>query len=246
MNLTRLFITRPTLVFVLIALMSFAGVLSLKTLVRQLYPNVEQPTVSINVLYNGASTTEMRDAVVAPIEQNLAGTTDMLTMSAVVQQGKAVVTATFDLNSDIATDITLTQKAVQNSEKVLPTNITPPTVSIQNPSESVVVTLGLTSKTLTPGRLSLFADNVIVPMIEQIPGISFVNVGGDVTPAYEVEINPSKLRPPGSPSTTSAMPSPIKTNAFPGESCMNAIAKRRSTCAAIFNPSQRSRRFRSS
>jgi len=197
MNLTRLFIVRPTLVFVLIALMSFAGILSLKTLVRQLFPNVEQPTVSINVLYNGASTTEMRDSVVAPIEQNLAGTTDMQTMSAVVQQGKALITATFDLSSDIATDITLTQKAVQNSEKVLPTNITPPTVSIQDPSESTVVTLGLTSKTLTPGMLSLYADNVIAPMIEQIPGVSFANVGGDVTPAYEVEVDPGKLSAAG-------------------------------------------------
>jgi HAE1 family hydrophobic/amphiphilic exporter-1 len=197
MNLTRLFISRPTLVFVLIALMSFAGILSLKTLVRQLYPNVEQPTVSINVLYNGASTAEMRDDVTAPIEQNLAGTTNLQTINAVVQQGKAVITATFDLSSDIASDLTLTQKAVQASEKELPSNITPPTVSIQDPSESTVVTLGLTSKKLTPGQLSLFADNVIVPKIEQIPGISFVNVGGDVTPAYEVQVDPGKLSAAG-------------------------------------------------
>jgi hydrophobic/amphiphilic exporter-1 (mainly G- bacteria), HAE1 family len=193
MNLTRLFITRPTLVFVLIALMSFGGILSLTTLVRQLFPNVEQPTISINVLYNGASTTEMRDSIVAPIEQNLAGTTDLQTMNATVQQGKALISATFYLGSDIAADLALTQKAVQSAEKVLPVNITPPTISIQDPSESTVVTLGLTSQKLTPGQLSLYTDNVIVPKIEQIPGVSFVNVGGDVTPAYEVEVNPRKL-----------------------------------------------------
>jgi HAE1 family hydrophobic/amphiphilic exporter-1 len=193
MSLTRLFIKRPTLVFVLIALMSFGGVISLLTLVRQLFPNVTQPTISIQVLYSGASVTEMRDNIVAPIEQNLAGSTDLQTMNSVVQQGRATISAVYYLGSDVATDLTLTQKAVQNASKQLPTNITPPTVSINDPSESVVITLGLFSKKLSLGQLSLYADNVIAPKIQQIPGISYANVIGDVTPAYEVEVDPNKL-----------------------------------------------------
>jgi hypothetical protein len=46
LSLTRLFVHRPTLVFVLVALMLFAGVLSTFTIVKQLFPNVDQPTVS--------------------------------------------------------------------------------------------------------------------------------------------------------------------------------------------------------
>jgi hydrophobic/amphiphilic exporter-1 (mainly G- bacteria), HAE1 family len=84
MSLTRLFIKRPTLVFVLVALMLFAGVLSTATIVKELYPDVSQPTVSISVQYNGASVTEMRDSIVQPIEQNLAGTPDLQTINAVV------------------------------------------------------------------------------------------------------------------------------------------------------------------
>ncbi|MBV8150212.1 MAG: efflux RND transporter permease subunit, partial [Candidatus Eremiobacteraeota bacterium] len=60
MSLTRLFVNRPTLVFVIIALMTFAGVVSTTTIVKQLFPNVSQPTVTINAQYNGASVTEMR------------------------------------------------------------------------------------------------------------------------------------------------------------------------------------------
>jgi HAE1 family hydrophobic/amphiphilic exporter-1 len=193
MNLTRLFITRPTLVFVLVALIFFAGILSITKLVQQLFPNVSQPTVTINVSYNGASTAEMRDNIVAPIEQNLAGTTDLQTMNSTIQQGQATISAIFVLGSQIATDLTLTQKAVQDSEKVLPTNLTPPTVSIRDPSESTVVTLFVSTTTLSAGQLSLYVDNVIVPRIEQIPGVSYASVGGDVTPAYEVQVDPLKL-----------------------------------------------------
>ncbi len=193
MSLTRLFIKRPTLVFVIIALMTFGGILSVVTIVKQLYPNVTQPTISIQVFYNGASVSVMRDNIVAPIEQNLAGSTDLQTINSVVQQGRATISAVYTLGSDVATDLTLTQKAVQNASKNLPTNITPPTVSINDPSESTVITLALFSKKLSLGQLSLYADNVIGPAIQQIPGVSFANIIGDVTPAYEVEVDPYKL-----------------------------------------------------
>jgi hydrophobic/amphiphilic exporter-1 (mainly G- bacteria), HAE1 family len=192
-SLTRLFIKRPTLVFVIIALMSFAGVLSTVTIVKELYPDVSQPTVTISVSYNGASVTEMRDEIVQPIEQNLAGTPDLQTINSVVQQGQATITAIFAITSNEATDLALTNKSVQAAAKLLPTNITPPVVNIRDPAESVVVTLGMFSKKLSLSRLSLYAQNVIAPRFEQVPGISFANVGGVVTPAYEIEVDPTKL-----------------------------------------------------
>ncbi|HEY1882184.1 MAG TPA: efflux RND transporter permease subunit [Candidatus Cybelea sp.] len=192
-SLTRLFINRPTLVFVIIALMAFAGILSAVTIVKELYPDVSQPTVTISVQYNGASVTEMRDNIVAPIEQNLAGTADLQTFNSVVQQGQARITAIFDINSASATDLALTNKAIQAAAKYLPTNLTPPTVNLYDPTQSTVVTLALYSKKLSLSRLALYATNVIAPQLEQVPGISFANVGGVVTPAYEVVVDPARL-----------------------------------------------------
>ncbi len=185
-SLTRLFIERPTLVFVIVALMMFAGILSTATIVKELYPDVSQPTVTIQVQYSGASVTEMRDNIVQPIEQNLAGTADLQTFNSVVEQGQASITAIFDISSDSATDLALTNKAIQAAEKYLPTNLTPPTVNLYDPTQSVVVTLAIYSQKLSLSRLALYAVNVIAPQLEQVPGISFANVGGLVTPAYEV------------------------------------------------------------
>jgi hydrophobic/amphiphilic exporter-1 (mainly G- bacteria), HAE1 family len=192
-SLTRLFITRPTLVFVIVALMMFAGILSTVSIVKELYPDVSQPTVTISVTFNGASVTEMRDEIVTPLEENLAGTPDLQTINSVVQQGQATISAIYTVSSDTATDLALTNKAVQASEKLLPTNITPPTVNLRDPTESVVVTLALFSKKLSLADLSLYAQNVIAPQLEQVPGISFATVGGSVTPAYEIVVDPAKL-----------------------------------------------------
>jgi multidrug efflux pump subunit AcrB len=163
------------------------------TIVKELYPDVSQPTVTISVQYSGASVTEMRDSIVAPIEQNLAGTADLQTFNSVVQQGQARITAIFDISSDSATDLALTNKAIQAAEKYLPTNLTPPTVNLYDPTQSTVVTLALYSQKLSLSRLALYATNVIAPQLEQVPGISFANVGGVVTPAYEVVVDPARL-----------------------------------------------------
>ena len=192
-SLTRLFINRPTLVFVIVALMMFAGILSTVTIVKQLYPDVSQPTVTIQVGYSGASVTEMRDNIVQPIEQSLAGTADLQTINSVVQQGQASITAIFDISSDTATDLALTNKAIQAAEKYLPTNLTPPTVNLYDPTQSVVVTLAIYSQKLSLARLALYAQNTIAPQLEQVPGISFANVGGLVTPAYEIVVDPVRL-----------------------------------------------------
>jgi hydrophobic/amphiphilic exporter-1 (mainly G- bacteria), HAE1 family len=192
-SLTRLFINRPTLVFVIISIMMFGGIMSTITIVKELYPDVSQPTVTVSVQYNGASVTEMRDEIVLPIEENLAGTQDLQTINTVVQQGSASISAVFDIKSDTATDLALTNKAVQAAEKYLPTNITPPTVNLYDPTESTVVTLALYSQKLPLSELAEYAQYVIAPALEQVPGISFANVGGLVTPAFEVQVDPAKL-----------------------------------------------------
>jgi HAE1 family hydrophobic/amphiphilic exporter-1 len=191
--LTALFVRRPTLVFVLLALMLLAGVMAASTLVQQQFPNVSQPTVSINVQYPGASTTVMRDAVVEPIENALAGAANLQTIASTIQQGQASIVATFYIESDENTDLTNTQTAITQAEHNLPTSIQPPTLAIRDPSQAVVVVISLSSSKMTAGQLNLISTGRIVPDLEQIPDISNVSVGGQVTPAYEVVVNPTAL-----------------------------------------------------
>jgi HAE1 family hydrophobic/amphiphilic exporter-1 len=193
MWLTRLFVRRPTLVFVLLALILVAGSIAWSSLVRQQYPNVSQPTVTVNVNYSGASPTVMRDSIVRPIEDQIAGQPDLQTLSSTIQGGQATISATFTLTSNVNTDLVNVQKAVQAAGKSLPTDLTAPTISVRDPSESVVVTLSLTSSSLTASQLNLITSGRIVPAFQQVVGVSNVNIGGSITPAYEVVVNPRKL-----------------------------------------------------
>jgi HAE1 family hydrophobic/amphiphilic exporter-1 len=196
-KLTAAFVHRPTLVFVMLALVSMAGVMAWRSIPQQQFPNVVRPTVTINASYSGASTTVMRDSVVAPIEDLLAGTPDLTVLNSVVQTGTARISATFDLNSDINTDLVNVQKAVQAAQRRLPTAVLAPTIQIADPSESVVAELAIRSTKLSESQLSLLVTGRIAPALQQIPGVSNVGLSGNVTPAYEVRVDPAKLAADG-------------------------------------------------
>jgi HAE1 family hydrophobic/amphiphilic exporter-1 len=194
---TRLFVRRPTLVMVFLSLVLLAGSMAGFTLVKQQLPNYDVPSIQVLLTYSGASTSEMRDAIVRPLEDQIAGAPDLSYIETSIQPGQASIVAVFSLTSDQNTDLVQVQGRVQNSLHQLPTDLPTPQISIYNPAEAVVVSLSASSSTLSLGQLSSIVTNDVVPAIEQVPGISYVQENGDVTASIQVNVNPQALQSSG-------------------------------------------------
>jgi HAE1 family hydrophobic/amphiphilic exporter-1 len=193
MRLTQLFVNRPTLVFVGLALIAMAGCFALATLVQQSVPNIDFPTINVSVSYPGASPSELRDSVVRPIEDAIAGAPDLDHISTSIQQNQASISATFSLDSNHTTDLTQVQDRIQTARSALPADMPAPTIRSFDPAQANIVTLAVSSSTLTPPALSALITNNIVPAIEQVSGVSNVNANGIVTRAIEVTLDPLRL-----------------------------------------------------
>jgi HAE1 family hydrophobic/amphiphilic exporter-1 len=197
MWLTRLFVARPTLVTVFLALVILAGSVAGVTLVKQQFPSTDTPSIQVLISYPGASTTEMRDAIVRPLEDQIAGTPDLDHLETSIEPGQASVVAVFNLSSDQNNDLVQVQGRVQNAQRSIPNDVQTPQISLYNPSEAVVTSLVVRSTSLTPGDLSSLTINKIVPAIEQVPGVSFVQDNGVVTPSIQVDVDPKKMTASG-------------------------------------------------
>jgi HAE1 family hydrophobic/amphiphilic exporter-1 len=193
MRLTQLFVRRPTLAMVFCCLVILAGVLAWRTLVQQQFPNIDFPTVSVRLSYSGAPPSEIRDAIVRPIEDAIAGAPNLDRINANIQQGTANVNATFSLGSDLTTDLVEVQRRVQSVRAALPTDLSPPTIQTFDPSQANVATLTATSSTMSAAALSSLVNDELVPEMEQIDGVASVSAAGSVTPAIEVEVDPNKI-----------------------------------------------------
>ena len=120
MWLTDLFIKRPTLVTVFLALVLLAGTIAANVLVKQQFPNYDVPTIQISLTYPGGSTTEIRDAIVRPIEDQIAGAPDLQAIETAIQPGQATLVARFALTSDQNSDLVQIQGRVQNANAPAP------------------------------------------------------------------------------------------------------------------------------
>jgi hydrophobic/amphiphilic exporter-1 (mainly G- bacteria), HAE1 family len=193
MGLTQLFVRRPTLAAVALAVIALIGSVAYATLVKQQFPNIDFPTVSVRLSYPGGSPSEIRDAIVKPMEDAIAGAPNLDFLTSSIQQGQASITARFLLSSDKTTDLVEVERRVQSTRGVLPTDLNPPFIGSFDPSEANVVTLQAGSSSLSRASLSAIVTNDIVPKLEQVDGVANVNAGGTVTPAIEVLVNPQKL-----------------------------------------------------
>jgi HAE1 family hydrophobic/amphiphilic exporter-1 len=192
-RLTQLFVNRPPLVFVILALVALLGGFAMATLVQQNFPNVDFPTINVSASYPGASPSELRDAVVRPLEDAIAGAPGLDHINTSIQQNQASISASFTLDTNKTTDLVEVQDRILIASSSLPTDLAAPSVRSFDPSQTTVVTMSLSSHSLSLQGLSAIVTDHIVPTLEQVDGISNVNAGGTVTPALEVEVDPEKL-----------------------------------------------------
>ncbi|MDB5041907.1 MAG: acriflavin resistance protein [Candidatus Eremiobacteraeota bacterium] len=193
MRLTRIFLKRPTLVFVFIALTLFAGAFALRSLVVQDMPNIGLRGITVVAAYPGASTTGLVTEIAEPLENQIVGTPYLDHIDTTIQSGQVSISAQFSLQSTDTENIANVQKAVQAAQRQLPSTVTP-TIRVADPSEPTVISLALVSSKYPQTTLATLANNQIVPVIGQLAGVSNVTVTGQTQAAFMVTVDPNVLQ----------------------------------------------------
>ena len=193
MWLTKLFLQRWPLAIVFIAVTLLAGVSSFRSLIIQRMPNTGVPTIGMRLNYSGASTTEIRDTIVRPIEDQIAGSTDLQHVDSTIQTGAATIASYFSLGSSADSDLTQIVQAVNAARAQIPSDLVAPAIRIFDPNGATVVSIGVTSTSLPQPGIAALTYGQVAPAMEQIKGVAFVLVAGNVQAAYNVVVDPNAL-----------------------------------------------------
>ncbi len=194
MNLSAVFINRPVATMLLTLAIALAGSLAFINLPVASLPQVDFPTINVQALLPGASAETMASSVATPLERSLgriAGITEMTSSSSL---GSTQITLQFDLNRDINGASRDVQAAINAATNLLPSNMpNRPTYRRDNPADSPILVIALSSEILSKGEMYDVAATVLSQKLSQIPGIGQVQIGGASLPAVRVEINPYAL-----------------------------------------------------
>jgi len=193
-NFSEVFIKRPIATSLLMAAIALFGVVAYRTLPVSDMPNVEMPTLQVQVSLPGADPTTMASSVATVLERQFTSISGIDSMRSQSSTGQTSITLQFDMSRDIDGASVDVQTAIAEAMPLLPAGLpAPPSFKKQNPSDQPIFYLTLTSDAISLSQLDDYAEQIIAPRISMVNGVSQVQVGGATKYAVRVQLDPDKL-----------------------------------------------------
>lgn len=189
------FIRRPVFAWVIALGILLGGLLALRSLPVEQYPQIAPPTLGINLIYPGADASTLETNVTQVIEQELNGVEGFRYMDSTSRSNG---TAEIELTFDPGTDIDIAQMEVQNRlsrvEQRLPEEVRRQGIQVYQASSDFLLIVTLRSKSGQMGTLELghFATTRVIDELRRVPGVG--DVRDFYTPyAMRIWLDPGRL-----------------------------------------------------
>jgi hydrophobe/amphiphile efflux-1 (HAE1) family protein len=194
MNISEPFIRRPIATSLLAAGLMLAGLVAYRFLPVAALPQVDFPTINVSVTYPGVDPETAATSLAAPLERRFADIAGVNEITSVSQMNGTRITLQFDLNRDINGAARDVQAAINAASNQLPGDLpSPPTYRKANPNDRPILILALTSDAVPLSQIYNQANELLVPAISQVTGVSEVDVGGGAKTAVRVQVDPAAL-----------------------------------------------------
>jgi len=203
--MSRIFIDRPILAWVLAIIVMLAGAGALANLPNEQYPDIAPTQVNIRASYPGASAQTIENSVTQIIEQNLTGIDGLLYFSSQSSnRGQASISAVFAKGTDADIAQVQVQNKVQSALSRLPQSVQNQgvTVTKSNPDQLLLVAVYDETDTRSNQDVSDYLTSNLQDPLSRVEGVGDVNVFG-APHAMRIWLDPRKL------AAVSLMPSDV-------------------------------------
>ncbi len=196
MSFSSFFIGRPIFSAVISITIVIAGLMAARGLPIAQYPQIAPPTVIVTANYPGASTETLTRTVAGPIEEQLSGVENLLFFSSVAQSsGTLVITATFEVGTNVDTATVNVNNRVKIAEPRLPDVVRQFGVTAQKRSNDILMVAAVTSPSDEYSNLYLsnYALVNVLDELKRLPGVGDAAVLGAKDYAMRVWLKPDRM-----------------------------------------------------
>ena len=194
MNVSSWSIRNPIPAIMIFVLLTFAGVLSFKSMKVQNFPDIDLPTVSVSVSLPGAAPAQMETEVARKIENSIATVPGLKHIYTKAQDGSVNITAEFRLEKPVQEAVDDVRSAVARVRADLPADVRDPIVNKMDLAAQPVLAFTIYSPRMDEEALSWFVDNDVSRKLLALRGVGAVNRVGGVNREVRVALDTAKLQ----------------------------------------------------
>jgi hydrophobic/amphiphilic exporter-1 (mainly G- bacteria), HAE1 family len=192
MSIPRLAIQRPVTMFMISAVITLLGLISLTRLPVDLMPEFEQPTLNVRTSYPGVGPLEIEELITRPLEQAVSAVPGIVRVTSNSSEGNSQVQLNFEWGSDLSEAADEVRTRVDRMRGRLPEDADPPTIFKFDSNQLPVAQIGIEGD-YDPVTLREIAQNEIAPRFERVDGVAAVNVNGGVRRQIHVKLSKEKI-----------------------------------------------------
>lgn len=192
--MVRFLLARPIAVFMtFMALLVFAFIV-LRTLPISLLPPIDVPQIVVKVNYPNASPESIEQNVLSLIREGLITLNGLEEMDSKAGSEVGTIRLTFDYSTQMELAYIDVNEKIDRLTNSLPEDLGRPEVIRINTSDIPVARVQVVPKDgIDEVEVSLLAENVLKKRIEQLPGVSLVDINGKKERIITVEPNAEAL-----------------------------------------------------
>ncbi len=195
MWISNLAIRRPIVAIVAMLVLSLAGLVAMRSLETDEYPDVQAPMVTVTVPYPGATPEQVERELLRPLEERVRGVAGMKRLSGTAGDGYALLFAEFTFSKPVAEAVQEVRDAVGAVRGELPSESKEPVIERFGETDLPVLSIAIGG----PGDpLTLGADaRRIARALRTVSGVANVRVVGDAVAELSVRVRPEALKAAG-------------------------------------------------
>ncbi len=193
MNLTKVALSRPIFIFMLVIGAIAIGLMSFRSMRVEDNPEVNFGVVQVITVYPGAGPEEVNTLVTRKIEEAVSGVNGIREVTSNSLEGSSVVTIQFELGTNVDVALNEVRAKVDSITRNLPTAVEKPTINKFDTASMPILYLVLKSGTLNNRDLRDLADDKLKDRFARIRGVSSVGVSGGEVREIQVRVKKDSL-----------------------------------------------------
>jgi hydrophobe/amphiphile efflux-1 (HAE1) family protein len=192
MKITEVCVKKPVLAWMMMAATIVFGIVAGTRIGISQFPDVDFPTISVNISWPGAAPEVVENDIVETLEEALVQVEGIKTISSSSRQGGASVTVEMDLSRNVDLALQDVQAKVSQAQRSLPRDVDPPTISKSNPEDQPIMMISLVGA--VPIRvLADYIQYSLKEKLQTIPGMGEISLMGVQDRNVRVWLDATKL-----------------------------------------------------